>query len=327
MSLLLQVRNLEKHFPVSGTLFRSRKLLKAVDNVSFDIQEGETVGLVGESGCGKTTTGRLVLRLLEPTRGEVWFKGVNIYELSEPQMKALRREMQIIFQDPYASLNPRHTVFEILQFPFRLHEQASNSEAREKVRTLLSSVGLIPPEQFMLRYPHQLSGGQRQRIVIARAIALRPSLVVADEPVSSLDLSSQAQILKLLRDIAQQLHMSFLFISHDLGIVRFMSRRVAVMYLGRIVELADVQELFSKPLHPYTEALLSAEPTPDPALMHKKKRVILHGDPPSLTELHQGCRFYSRCPVRMDVCRTIDPALIDIEKNHYVACHLHTRPA
>lgn len=324
MNEIIRVTDLKKHFEISKGLFRKTKnLLKAVDGVSFYINEGETLGLVGESGCGKTTTGRLVLRLLEPTSGEVLYRGLNIYNLKGEKMRKLRRDMQIIFQDPYASLNPRETVLQALVYPFKLHGDGSGDEIKDRARKLLVDVGLTPPEQFMERYPHQLSGGQRQRVVIARAIALNPSFIVADEPVSSLDLSIQAQILKLMREIRQRMKMSLLFISHDLSVVRYMSNRVAVMYLGRIVELASVSELFSRPAHPYTQALLSATPVPDPVVAKGRKRILLQGDPPSPVNLPKGCRFFSRCPRRMEICRKVDPALLDIDKNHLVACHLY----
>ncbi|MFX0201934.1 MAG: ABC transporter ATP-binding protein [Candidatus Hodarchaeota archaeon] len=324
MSILIEVRKIKKYFPIGAGLFRKPKsFVRAVDNVSFRIKRGETLGLVGESGCGKTTTGLLVLRLLELTAGDVYFEGRNISSLDNAKMKKLRTKMQIIFQDPFASLNPRQTVYQILSYPLRLHNV--NRGVNDRINEILVDVGLSPPEQFIKRYPHQLSGGQRQRVVIARAIELGPSFIVADEPISSLDLSIQAQILKLISDLKKGLKLSFLWISHDLSMVRFVSNRVAVMYAGKIMELADTSDLFAETLHPYTEALLSARPVPDPKATRSKRRIILIGEPPSLANLPSGCRFSPRCPQKMAVCSEVEPLLIEVEKNHFVACHRRDR--
>ena len=318
-SALLSVRNLKKYFPVADGLFGQKNLrVHAVDGVSFDLKKGEILGLVGESGCGKSTTGRLILRLLEPTSGEIRFMNENIFEAGARRMRELRREMQIIFQDPYASLNPRMTIGATLEEPLIIHRIGARDERRARVRQLLEKVGLDP--EVVNRYPHEFSGGQRQRIGVARALALNPKLIVADEPVSSLDVSIQAQVINLLEDIQEEYALSMIFIAHDLNVVRHISDRVAVMYLGRIVELAQAPDLYRQPLHPYTEALLAAIPIPDPKI--KRNRILLAGDLPSPVNLPPGCRFYSRCPKRIPDCLKEDPPLVQIRPDHWAACIL-----
>jgi len=316
---LLSVRVLKKYFPVRDGLF-SRKHLRvhAVDGVSFDLKKGEILGLVGESGCGKSTTGRLILRLLEPTSGEIRFMNENIFEADSRRLRELRREMQIIFQDPYASLNPRRTIGATLEEPLIIHRIGTREERRARARHLLEKVGLDP--DVVNRYPHEFSGGQRQRIGVARALALNPKLIVADEPVSSLDVSIQAQVINLLEDIQKEYSLSMIFIAHDLNMVRHISDRVAVMYLGRIVESAPAPDLYRQPLHPYTEALLAAIPIPDPKT--KRKRILLEGDLPSPVNLPPGCRFYSRCPKHIPDCLKEDPPLVQIRPDHWAACIL-----
>ena len=309
---LVRVRGLVKHFPVAG----SDDVVRAVDGVTFEIFRGETLGLVGESGCGKSTAGRCLLRLIEPTRGEVRFEGEDVLALPGGELRRLRREMQIIFQDPYASLNPRMKVRDIVAEPLIIHQIGDRAGRRERVADLLRRVGLDP--DYMNRYPHEFSGGQRQRIGIARALALNPKLVVADEPVSALDVSVQAQVVNLLADLQEEFSLTYLFISHGLAVVEHISDRVAVMYLGRIVEVATALELYANPLHPYTRALLSAIPVPDPT--RKRERIILKGDVPTPINPPAGCRFHTRCPEAVAECAQIDPDLREVSPGHTVAC-------
>ena len=314
---LLEVKNLRKYFPAQGDFLGKAVTVKAVDGVNFAIRKGETLGLAGESGCGKTTIGKLILRLLEPTEGEIIFEGKNILQFNKNKLKNLRRHVQIIFQDPFASLDPRKTVEYTVAEPMKVHS-LNPRQRRQKVLQLLDKVG-ITPEQAR-RYPHQFSGGQRQRIGIARALALNPKFIVADEPVSALDVSIQAQILNLMMDLQEEFHLTYLFIAHDLSVINHVSDQVAIMYLGEIVELAPKKILFHSPLHPYTKALLSAIPIPDPTI--KRERVVLEGDVPSPINVPSGCRFHTRCPSLLPVCKSKEPALREIEENHFVACHL-----
>jgi oligopeptide transport system ATP-binding protein len=317
---LLQVKELSKYFPVTRGALVSRKIgdIKAVDRISFDIYEGETLGLVGESGCGKTTTGRVLLKLIEPSEGQIIYHDQDITPLSKKAMSPLRRQMQIIFQDPYASLNPRLTVGEAIGEPLVAHRLASRAEAKERVLELLRVVGLAPFHYN--RYPHEFSGGQRQRVGIARSLVMNPKFIVADEPVSALDVSIQAQIINLLRHIQAEFALTFLFISHDLGVVRHLSDRVVVMYLGRLAELGETEQLFSEPKHPYTQALLSA--VPSVKQRKTKQRMLLTGDVPTPFNPPQGCRFHTRCPMAMRECSEVEPTWHDTGNGHYVACHL-----
>jgi peptide/nickel transport system ATP-binding protein len=319
---LLEVKHLKKHFPIKGGVFsKTIGYVYAVDDINFTLEKGETLGLVGESGCGKSTTGRTILRLIEPTDGMISFEGQDITHLDKSAMRALRREMQIIFQDPYASLNPRMTVGSIIGEPLEIHKIAKGSEKEERVASLLQKVGLRAED--MRKYPHEFSGGQRQRIGIARALALNPKLIVCDEPVSALDVSIQAQVINLLEDLQAEFGLSYLFIAHNLNVVEHISNRVAVMYLGQIVELASDEELYKNPQHPYTEALLSAVPIPDPTV--KKKRIILEGDVPSPINPPKGCHFHTRCMYKDKICEEVEPEFKDIGGGHWVACHF--RPA
>ncbi|HEX2829353.1 MAG TPA: ABC transporter ATP-binding protein [Burkholderiales bacterium] len=315
---LLEVRDLTKHFPVRTGVLSRLGVVHAVDGVSFDIAEGETLGLVGESGCGKSTTGKLILRLIEPTRGSVRWRGEAIDALGAAAMRPVRRELQAVFQDPYSSLNPRMRALDIVAEPIRNFEAASDDDIRERVAGLFEKVGLRRDQ--MVKYPYEFSGGQRQRLGIARALSSNPRLIVCDEPVSALDVSVQAQVINLLMDLQSELKVSYLFVAHDLAVVEHISHRVAVMYLGRIVELTDKRSLFSMPQHPYTEALLSAVPVPDPRA--HRKRVILAGDVPSPVHPPSGCRFHTRCPYAFDRCRVDEPALTAVKPGHLVACHL-----
>ena len=315
---LVEARNLVKYYPIRGGVFlKEVAAVKAVDDVSLTIRSGETMGLVGESGCGKTTFGRAILRLEEPTAGEVIFKGRNLLACDAKEMRGLRKQMQIIFQDPFSSLNPRKTIAQIIGEPLLVHGMKNRKQREERVLYLLDVVGLRPEQ--MRRYPHMFSGGQRQRIGVARALALKPELIVCDEAVSALDVSIQAQVLNLLKDLQQEFGLTYLFISHDLHVVEHISDRVAVMYLGKIVELAPSKDLYKRPLHPYSQALLSASPMPDPKRKHK--RIILKGDVPSPIDPPSGCRFHTRCIYMRDLCSRKEPALREIESRHMAACH------
>jgi oligopeptide transport system ATP-binding protein len=318
---LLKVEDLKMHFPIyRGVLQRQVGAVHAVDGVSFDVKRGETLGLVGESGCGKSTTGRAILQLYKPTAGNVIFEGIDLISLKHEEMRKTRRRIQMIFQDPYASLNPRMTVSDIVSEPMMVHNTASGREIQERVEHLLELVNLNPA--FALRYPHEFSGGQRQRIGIARALALQPSFIVCDEPISALDVSIQAQVVNLLEELQEQFNLTYLFIAHDLSMVRHISKRVAVMYLGVIVELADRDDLYLSPLHPYTQALLSAVPIPDPIADSRRRRVILEGDVPSPVNPPSGCRFRTRCPIAEKMCAESRPEFREAAPGHFVACHM-----
>ncbi len=317
---LLRVEGLKKYFPIrKGLLSRVSGYVKAVDDVSFYVNEGETLGIVGESGCGKSTTGRMLMRLLEPTEGKVVFNGKDLTSITNDEMRKARREIQMVFQDPYASLNPRHTIEKILEEPLIVHGLGDSKARKKKVYEFLEIVGLS--RYHGKRYPHQFSGGQRQRIGIARALMTNPKLIIADEPVSALDVSIQAQVLNLMQDLQKELKLTYIFIAHDLGVVRHISDRVGVMYLGKMVELGGSESLYDKPLHPYTQALLAAVPVPDPNF--EREQVIITGDIPSPSNPPSGCTFHTRCPFKMDVCTQVVPKLQEIETGHSVACHLY----
>jgi oligopeptide transport system ATP-binding protein len=320
---LLDVRNLVMHFPLTQGIIFQKKVgaVQAVDGVSLSVKKGETLGLVGESGCGKSTTGRAILQLYKPTAGEVIFNGQDLTKLNGGDMRKMRRHLQMIFQDPYASLNPRMTVGSIVSEPMQIHSLVPKNQRNQRVQELLQTVGLNP--YFANRYPHEFSGGQRQRIGIARALAANPDFIVCDEPVSALDVSIQAQIVNLREDLQNEFSLTYLFIAHDLSVVRHISDRVAVMYLGKIVELAGRNSLYDDPLHPYTKALLSAVPIPDPVIERKRERIILTGDVPSPINPPSGCHFHTPCPYVVDVCKQIDPILADQGNEHFVACHLY----
>jgi oligopeptide transport system ATP-binding protein len=321
--ILIKVENLKKHFPIMRGVFRRQVgAVQAVDGVTFNIYQGETLGLVGESGCGKSTTGRVVLQLLDPTEGKVEYKGRDLTTLSKSELRRMRRHMQMIFQDPYASLNPRMTVGNIIGEPLKIQKIGNADERKKRVQELLKVVGLNP--YFINRYPHEFSGGQRQRIGVARALATNPEFIVADEPISALDVSVQAQVVNLLGDLRDELGLTYLFIAHDLSMVRHISERVAVMYLGRIVELGKTNEVYDNPLHPYTQALLSAIPMPDPDAEAERKRIILEGDVPSPAHPPSGCRFHPRCAYATDICKGEDPEYRNLgteSTKHWVACH------
>ncbi|NGQ94650.1 ATP-binding cassette domain-containing protein [Brevibacillus sp. SYP-B805] len=312
---LIEVRNLKKFFKVGG------QTLKAVNDISFTINRGETLGVVGESGCGKSTAGRTILRLYEPTAGEVIFEGKNISKLQGSELKAMRRNMQMIFQDPYASLNPRMTVGDIIGEALDIHGLATGQERKERIQELLSLVSLNPGH--IDRFPHEFSGGQRQRIGIARALAVEPKFIVCDEPISALDVSVQAQVVNLLEQLQEKMGLTYMFIAHDLSMVKYISDRVAVMYLGKMVELAESEKLYEKPLHPYTQALLSAIPIPDPEVERKRERIVLQGDVPSPMNPPSGCHFRTRCPKAMPECAAMEPVWKEVEPGHFTACHLY----
>jgi oligopeptide transport system ATP-binding protein len=318
---LIDVKGLKIYFPVTAGFLISRKIAdnKAVDGITFDVKRGETMGLVGESGCGKSTTGRAILQLYKPTEGEILFDNTDLTKLRGNDLRLMRRKMQMIFQDPYASLNPRMSVRDIIGEPLLIHKIGNGAERRERVAELMRVVGLNP--YYAGRFPHEFSGGQRQRIGIARALAVDPDFIVCDEPVSALDVSIQAQIINLLEELQEQFGLTYLFIAHDLAVVRHISDRVAVMYLGKLMELADRNEIYDNPLHPYTKALLSAVPIPDPALERQRERIILTGDVPSSLRPPRGCVFHTRCPIAIDDCREIIPEWREVSPGHWVACH------
>ncbi|RLG83958.1 MAG: oligopeptide ABC transporter ATP-binding protein [Thermoprotei archaeon] len=319
MAPILVVKDLKKYFSVRGSLF---KKVRAVDGVSFELEHGETFGVVGETGCGKSTLGRTVLRLLEPTAGKIIFENKDVTKLKGAELKEFRRKAQMVFQDPHSSLNPRMTIAEILLEPLKEHGIHVDEPERFLVENL-EMVGL--GKEHLYRYPHELSGGQKQRVAILRAILLKPKFIVLDEPTSALDVSVQAQILNLLKDLQKKLRASYIFISHDLAVVKYMSKRIAVMYLGKFVEIADSDTIFEKPLHPYTQALFSSIPIPDPKIARSKKRIILQGEPPSPVNPPPGCRFHPRCPKAMDICKKKEPAMMEVEPGHYVACWLYAK--
>jgi oligopeptide/dipeptide ABC transporter ATP-binding protein len=317
---LIEAVHLKKYFPIKkGVLQREVARVHAVDDVSLQVHQGETLGLVGESGCGKSTFGRTIVRLLEPTEGDVRFEGRSIAKLGARGMRPLRREMQMVFQDPFASLNPRKRVGSIIGDPMKIHHVGDKKDRRERVQQLLETVGLSP--EHYNRFPHEFSGGQRQRIGVARALALRPKLIVADEPVSALDVSIQAQMINLLEELQDEFKLTYVFIAHDLGVVRHVSDRIAVMYLGKIFELSPAEELYQRPIHPYTEALLSAVPIPDPDLSEQRERIVLQGDVPSPISPPSGCRFHPRCRYATEICHEVEPPLVSYGNNHLAACH------
>lgn len=319
---MLDVRDLKMHFPLTQGIIVQRVVgyVRAVDGISFSIERGKTMGLVGESGSGKTTIGRTIVRLYKPTAGEMIFEGQDLAKLQGEQLRQMRRKVQMIFQDPFASLNPRYTIGSLVSEPMNVYRVASTKEIRERTEELLHIVGLRP--EYIDRYPHEFSGGQRQRIAVARALAINPEFVIADEPVSALDVSIRAQVLNLLQRLQQQFNLTYLFVSHDLSVVRHVADRIAVMYLGKIVELADREELYASPKHPYTRALLSAVPIPDPKVEKRRQRIILSGDLPSPINIPRGCRFHTRCPMAQQICREVEPAFERKEGvNHYAACH------
>lgn len=319
--VILEVKDLCKYFPGNKGLFKGKSYVKAVDRVSFTLNKGETLGLVGESGCGKTTTGRTILKLYEPTSGKIIFKGKDITEYSPKEMVALRKEMQMIFQDPYASLDPRMTVGDIIGEAIDVHKLFVGEERTERIRSLLLKVGLAG--DHINRYPHEFSGGQRQRIGIARALAVEPAFIVCDEPISALDVSIQAQVINMLEELQEELGLTYLFIAHDLSMVKHISTKIGVMYLGRMVELGLSDDVYSDSLHPYTKALLSAVPIPDPDIAKNNKRITLEGDIPSPIDPPPGCRFKGRCSCAMPVCGEVDPELKEVKPGHFVACHLY----
>ncbi|HEX6484114.1 MAG TPA: dipeptide ABC transporter ATP-binding protein [Ktedonobacteraceae bacterium] len=319
---LVDVRELKMHFPLTRGIVLQRVVgyVRAVDGISFSIERGQTMGLVGESGSGKTTIGRTIVRLYKPTAGQILFDGKDLAVLSGEELRQERRRVQMIFQDPYASLNPRYTIGSLIAEPMHIFKVASSAEIRERTAELLRVVGLRP--EYIDRYPHEFSGGQRQRIAVARALSINPEFVIADEPVSALDVSVRAQVLNLLQRLQEQFHLTYLFVSHDLSVVRHVADRIAVMYLGKIVELSDRDELYAAPKHPYTKALLSAIPIPDPQIEKRRQRIILSGDLPSPIKIPGGCRFHTRCPMAQDICREVEPAFEAKEgREHYAACH------
>ena len=329
--VVMEVEDLTKYFPLRRSIkefltAKPPRMVKAVDGISFKIEAGEVFALVGESGCGKTTTGRLLVKLIEPTRGRIVFKGVDVTKLSKEEEKEYRRRVQIIFQDPYGSLNPRFRVYDILEEPLKLNGIGEGKAEREEmIIRALEDVRMVPPEEFLGRYPHQLSGGQRQRVAIARALILKPEFLVADEPVSMLDLSIRAEILNLMEDVKEKYGLTYLYITHDLSTARYFCDRIAVMYLGKIVEIADADTLVENPLHPYTKALIAAVPEPDPSRKDVLREIPIKGEVPSAANVPPGCRFHPRCPERLEPCDREEPELVEVEPGHWVACHLYSR--